>query len=214
MADQFPALDSIEDNLPSTDDVADSDFLSREKELVGDEFKTDQDNDILGASDDEINDFKEQFPEVDGDEQPQTYTQPVAAADEEFTSVSSSKFEGESKRLQAWKERRDLEIEQRENANRKKKEETVSKAQQTIDDFYDNYNTKKEQHAKELSKEQEEFLEKRDSFLTKGTLWDRVNDIVGEVGEVPGDGQRDKSRFKGLLKKLKGKETVPGAGGY
>ena len=42
MADKFPALDSIDNEVPtndSTEDVGESDFLSREKELLGDEFR-------------------------------------------------------------------------------------------------------------------------------------------------------------------------------
>lgn len=211
MADKFPALDSIEDNLPS-EEVGDSDFLSREKELVGDEFQTEQDNEILRGSDDEINDFKEQFPEV-GDEESEPIEQ-VQPEEEEYTEISAPQFDGESKHLKEWQERRDLEIEQRESVNSKKKQEIVEKAQQTIDDFYDNYNTKKETHSKDLLKEEEEFLEKRDGFLKRGTLWDRVNEIVDEVGEVPTADDRDKGRFKDLLKKLKGKADAPGAGGY
>lgn len=210
MADKFPALDSVEDTTTGKT-IDDSDFLSREKELMGDEFKTEQDGELLKDSDDEITDFKEQFPEVDGQEEP-VAQESVQEEYEPFES-STSQFEGESKHLKEWKDRRDLEIDQRESANQKKKQEIVEKAQQTIDDFYDNYNTKKEQHSKELLKEQEEFLEKRDGFLKRGTLWDRVNEIVDEVGEVPNEA-RDKTRFKDLLKKLKGNDKAPGASGY
>lgn len=217
MADKFPALDTDHD-VPT--DGGESDFLSRESELLGDEFKTDQDKDVLAESDDEINDFKEQFPEVDDS---------VAADDaadqnedddnDEFdgfaeSAPAASHYDGESKHLEEWKQRRDLEISERENANAKKKEDVISKAQQTIDDFYDNYNTKKEQHTKEVLKEQETFFEKRDGFLKNGTLWDRVGQLIDEVGDLPESEDRDKTRFKGLLKKLKGKENVPGAGGY
>lgn len=217
MSDKYPALDNEE---IVADDGISSDFLSREKELVGDEFKTDQDQDVLAESDDDINEFKEQFPEV-GETEPQV-PEPVAPEDEEeeFEGFESARnpnetlLKGESQHLKDWKQRRDLEIEERENVNKKKKEDLVQKAQQTIDDFYDNYNNKREQHSAEVLKEQEEFLSNRDDFLKRGTLWDRVNELVTEIGDVPGDDARDKTRFKGLLSKLKGKENVPGAGGY
>lgn len=210
MADKFPALDSVDDNIQ--EGGGDSDFLSREKELVGDEFQTEHDQDMLGGSDDEINDFKEQFPEVDKDNEEQQ------ESEEQFEGFESNdspttKFEGESKHLNEWKQRRDLEIEEREKANEKKKQDIIGKAQQTIDDFYDNYNNKQEQQSKQVLKEEEEFLAKRDGFLKRGTLWDRVDEIVQDIGETSND-DRDKSRFTGLLKKLKGKENVPGAGGY
>ncbi|ODV78981.1 uncharacterized protein CANTADRAFT_90135 [Suhomyces tanzawaensis NRRL Y-17324] len=214
MADKFPALDS--ENL-ETEDLGSSDFLSRESELVGDEFKTEQDQEILAESDDDINDFKEQFPEVE-EAGPSGQNQHAheSEEDEQFEGFgnSTTQFDGESKHLSEWKERRDLEISKREEANSKKKKDVVQKAQQTIDDFYDNYNNKKEQHSKEVLKEQEQYLEKRDGFLKRGTLWDRVNELVTEVGDLPENEDRDKSRFTELLKKLKGKEKAPGAGGY
>lgn len=213
MADKYPELDVL-----AEDQDFDGDFLSREKELVGDEFKTEQDRDVLAESDDEIQEFKEQFPEV-GD----AVSEPVEAVaaddddEDEFEGFGSAppvtKDLGESEPLKEWKQRRDLEIEERDRVNSKKKEEIVTSAQQNIDDFYDNYNSKREQHTKEIEAEEKEFLEKRDNFLKNGTLWDRVNQLVDGVGELPEDG-RDKSRFKGLLSKLKGKENVPGAGGY
>lgn len=223
MADKFPALDEIDKNLPTTGDEAeDADFLAREKELVGNEFATEEDQQVLAESEDEFSEFKEQFPDVEG-------------TTEEATHVSDDEFEGfgngtsdstngkttngvdrsvPSSHLKDWQERRDLEISSREEANARKKETIVEKAQQTIDDFYDNYNNKKEQHLKEVLKEQEAHIEKRDGFLGQGTLWDRVNELIGEVGEGETDGSRDKTRFKGLLQKLKGKENAPGAGGY
>lgn len=221
MADKFPEIETIGNDLPEGDG---SDFLSRERELVGDEFTTEQDKEVLTASDedDEINEFKEQFPAVDDSAVEEA--QPVEAnvgeeeEDDEFEDFGSApadkKYEGESQPLKEWRERRDLEIAEREKANAKAKEEIIAQAQQTIDDFYENYNLKKEEHGKQTMKEEEEFLEKRDGFLKRGTLWDRVNELVDGVGEIPESGDRDKSRFKGLLTKLKGKENVPGAGGY
>ncbi|KAF3991723.1 hypothetical protein FT663_02596 [Candidozyma haemuli var. vulneris] len=216
MAEKYPEID-----VDANDQELGGDFLARESELLGDEFKTDQDKDVLEESDGdaEINDFKEQFPEVEGSANVVAQQEAEQQEDEEdefegFDSAPSATRDlSESEPLKEWKQRRDLEIEERESSNSKKKEDIISKAQQGIDDFYDNYNNKRESHAKDILKEQEEFLEKRDKFLSRGTLWDRVNELVGEVGELPED-NRDKTRFKGLLNKLKGKENVPGAGGY
>lgn len=218
MADKFPALDTIDNDLVAENSEADSDFLSREKELLGNEFQTDQDKEILNDEDeDEISEFKEQFPEVESstqdlqDELPQEEEE-----EEEFNDFSSSgvKNEGESIHLKEWKVRRELEISEREKANKKKKEEIISKARQTIDDFYENYNNKKDQHYAEVMKEQEEFLSKKDNFLKRGTLWSRVVEIVDEAGETADVEGRDKTRFRKLLDSLKTKENAPGAGGY
>lgn len=211
MADKFPELDV------EADGQVDGDFLAREQQLLGDEFKTEQDQEALVESDDEIQEFKEQFPEV-GESEPANIVQQVDDDDEfegfgSAPATTASRDLGESDHVNAWKERRNLEIEERERVSSIRKEELVNKAQEQIDDFYDNYNNKKEEQAKEVLKEEETFLKKRDEFLKHGTLWDRVNELVGEIGEVA-DGKSDKSRFKDLLTKLKGKENVPGAGGY
>ena len=137
------------------------------KELLGDEFKTEDDKDALEGSDDEINDFKEQFPDVEdtkADEEEESETEDKGFEDDNNTGFSSdaSKSIEDSKPIKEWKERRDLEISEREDANSKKKEGIISKAQETIDDFYENYNNKKEKHSKDILKEQEEFLEKRE----------------------------------------------------
>ncbi|WLF80154.1 Clathrin light chain [Lodderomyces elongisporus] len=245
MADKFPEIDTHTDDATATD----SDFLSREKELVGDEFATDQDKVLQEESDEEINDFKEQFPEVDGSthagfEQSKSVSQGDGHDneddndddddDDEFegfeskshnasTSGSQVKDLSQSEPIKEWKQRRDLEIEEREKVNSQKKQDILKKAQSTIDDFYENYNAKKETGSKKLQKEEEEFLKKRDGFLKNGTLWDRVYELIEGVGELntgdkdkedPVVSSRDKSRFNEVLKKLKGKADVPGAGGY
>lgn len=214
MADKYPEID-----VEAGDQELGGDFLSREKEIVGDEFQTDQDKEVLEESDNEIEDFKEQFPEVEGSSSVVAQQDQTKEDQEEFEGFESSQNATESKDLgpseplREWKERRDLEIEEREKANSKKKEDITAKARQNIDDFYDDYNNKKDQRSKEVLKEQEEFLEKRDNFLKRGTLWDRVDELISEAGELP-EQNRDKTRFRSLLTKLKGKENVPGAGGY
>lgn len=58
-------------------------------------------------------------------------------------------------------------------------------------------------------------MKKRDEFLKHGTLWDRVNELIDAVGVPTVDSEgNDKTRYRNFLKNLKGKEKVPGAGGY
>lgn len=214
MAEKFPEI-----GVSAESDDLEGDFMARERELVGDEFKTEEDRNVLAESEPEDNDiqeFKENFPEV-GDAAPTVDTSAFANQqedDDEFNDFASRPVsEEDSQPLKEWAERRTLEIEEREKVSAKKRAEIVAAAEQSIDDFYDNYNSKKEQLAKQVAKEEQEFLKKRDAFLTRGTLWDRVNELVDEVDDLDLD-NRDKSRFKGLLAKLKGKKNVPGAGGY
>lgn len=222
MADKFPEIGST----PGEEVEIEGDFLSREKELVGDEFTTEEDKDILNFNDedDEINEFKEQFPEVDSSEPPvsqETINKENEYydddEDDEFDDFESNGIKelnlNESEPIKEWKQRRDLEIEEREKKNKAKKQEILDTAKSTIDDFYENYNLKRDSHSKEILAEQDEFINKRDDFLGRGTLWDRVNELIQDVGELP-NGDRDKTRFKEILTKLKGKENAPGAGGY
>ena len=220
MSHKFPEIDAPQSN---GDDLEHSDFLSREKELLGDEFKTDQDKVLEEDSDDEINEFKDQFPEVEGSESVQQEFKSTEEADDEDADVALADYGAtetvkdlsQSTSIKEWKQRRDLEIEEREKVNAQKKKDILSKAQQTIDDFYENYNQKKDKHIDEVEKEQTEFLKKRDDFLKHGTLWDRVNELVDAVGGPAVDSEgNDKTRFRNFLKNLKGKEKVPGAGGY
>lgn len=51
--------------------------------------------------------------------------------------------------------------------------------------------------------------------MKHGTLWDRVNELIDAVGVPTVDSEgNDKTRYRNFLKNLKGKEKVPGAGGY
>ena len=51
--------------------------------------------------------------------------------------------EEEPEVIKQWRERRDLALQEREARSGEKKNETVKAAQQNIDDFYENYNSKK-----------------------------------------------------------------------
>ena len=89
--------------------------------------ETEDDKDALEGSDDEINDFKEQFPDVEdtkADEEEESETEDKGFEDDNNTGFSSdaSKSIEDSKPIKEWKERRDLEISEREDANSKKKE--------------------------------------------------------------------------------------------
>lgn len=227
MADKFPEINDIPTGEESN--TAEGDFLSREKELLGDEFATAEDNDVLKADDeedDEFEDFKSQYPDVAGqDEQLKQ-----AKEDEEIAkeSVSGSVTSGvanefakldlnQSEHIKEWKERRNLEISKRDEIANRKLNEIKEKAKQNIDDFYENYNNKKDVAINQTKKEEDEFLAKRDSFLERGTVWDRSIELLNlnkNSKSIDPENLRDKTKFKDLLLALKGKENVPGAAGY
>lgn len=115
-----------------------------------------------------------------------------------------------------WRERRDLGLQHREEVSAKKKEETVKAAQQSIDDFYENYNSKKEKTIAQTRKEAEEFLSNREDTAAGGTSWDRIAKLVDISGKGTrgGAGGSGKERFRELLVNLRKDEAAPGATGY
>ncbi|ODQ81384.1 hypothetical protein BABINDRAFT_170907 [Babjeviella inositovora NRRL Y-12698] len=207
MADKFPALDDIEQDIQD----GDADFLKREQELLGDEFRQPEDAEVV--EDDEVSKFESQFPSVESDEE--AAEEPVEETATQFETLAvNDDYSGESDAIRSWKESRTLEISKRDEVAAKKKESIKEEAQKAIDDFYDNYNNKKELGIEETRKAETEFLEERDNFLSKDTtVWDRVLTLVNE-NESTEVGGRDKTKFKELLGKLKGNAKAPGAAGY
>ncbi|KAG7866441.1 hypothetical protein KL918_003338 [Ogataea parapolymorpha] len=217
MADKFPELEGIDGT-----DVADSgDFLKREKELLGNEFATEQDK--IAEDDDDFDDFKSQFPEVSTNAND---VAPEVESEEEpkeaiFEEPVTNKFANlnleESVHIQEWRKARELEIAKRDELAAKKLEDIKKEAEKAIDDFYENYNNKKDEAVEATRREEAEFLEKRDRFLERGTVWDRVVELLSLTKNSNASdlaGYRDKSKFRDLLMSLKGKEDVPGAAGY
>jgi Clathrin light chain len=124
--------------------------------------------------------------------------------------------EPEPEVIRQWRERRDLELQEREEKSELKKAETIRAAQQSIDDFYENYNTKKEKMIAQTRREAEEFLASREDTSAGGTSWERIAKLVdlsgkGVKGGASGTG---KERFRELLMSLRKDEKAPGASGY
>ena len=107
-------------------------------------------------------------------------------------------------------------IQHRDEVSQSKKEETVKAAHQAIDDFYENYNNKKDKTVSQTRKEAEEFLKSREDTTAGGTSWDRVSKLVDLSGKgVSGGAQGSaKGKFRELLLSLRKDENAPGASGY
>lgn len=124
--------------------------------------------------------------------------------------------EEEPEVIKQWRETRDAQIEKRAQQFAAQREETIKEAQANIDDFYNNYNSKKEKEIEKTRKEAEEFLANRDDTVSGGTSWDRIAKLVdvsgkGTKGGASGSG---KERFREMLTSLKKDEKAPGATGY
>ena len=124
--------------------------------------------------------------------------------------------EEEPEVIKEWREKRDAQNAKRAEQFAQQREETVKEAQQNIDDFYENYNTKKEKMIAQTRKEEEQFLANRQDTTSGGTSWERIAKLVdvsgkGAKGGATGSG---KERFRELLVSLRKDEKAPGAEGY
>ncbi|RYP27963.1 hypothetical protein DL767_007428 [Monosporascus sp. MG133] len=230
MADRFPSLDEFDSGAQTEiNDVethSADDFLAREKALLGDDatqFAT-NDDDLLGDGGaveqvPETSQF-EKAEEVDPDFVAQqvapggTITGPSVSYNSGYNAQVQDEEEPEV--IKQWREKRDAANAKRAEQFAQQKAETIKEAQQNIDDFYENYNSKKEKMIAQTRKEEEQFLASRDDTTSGGTSWERISKLVdvsgkGQKGGASGSG---KERFRELLMSLRKDEKAPGASGY
>ena len=236
---------------PALESDAPSDFLSRERAVLGDDAQQfasaqdnvatveedddddDDDDDLLGGGGggagasqdiggmngaDMMGDFETSFPAVDtsneavapGGAVTGSSTLPYRAP------TDPTSYESEPEVLRQWRERRDLALQQRDAVSSSKKAETVKAAQEAIDEFYENYNNRKDKQVSQTRKEAEEFVAKREDTTSGGTSWERIAKLVdlsgkGSAGGAAGTG---KSRMREMLGSLRKDGEAPGAQGY
>lgn len=123
--------------------------------------------------------------------------------------------EEEPEVLKVWREKRDADIAARDKVSAERKAETVAQAQRDLDDFYDNYNDKKEKAIAQTRRQAEEFLNARDDTTAGGTSWERIAKLVDLSGKGAkgGAGGSGKERMRELLVSLRKDENAPGASG-
>ena len=114
-----------------------------------------------------------------------------------------------------WRSKRDAELARRAEASEERKAETVQKAQQDIDDYYESYNKRTDKARERTRREAEEFLANREDTAVGGTSWERIAKLVdvsgkGLKGGASGSG---KERFREILLDLKKDQNAPGASG-
>lgn len=132
-----------------------------------------------------------------------------------YQADKSSASQEESQAVREWRERRDLAIQHRDQVSADKKLETVKAAQQATDEFYENYNNKKDKTAAQTHKEAEEFLKNREDTTSGGTSWERIAKLVDLSGKgTTGGGEgSDKAKFRELLLSLRKDDKAPGSTG-
>lgn len=233
MADRFPSLDDFDSGAQT--DIKDvgspsaDDFLARERALLGDDatqFTTgnesaalaDHSDDLLGG-DDTTGDvqFESQFPDLGSNEQVGpggSITGPSVNYNSGYG--ASVEEEQEPEVIKKWREKRDAANAKRAEEFATQKAETIKEAQENIDEFYENYNNKKDKMIAQTRKDEEQFLANRDDTTSGGTSWERIAKLVdvsgkGQKGGASGSG---KERFRELLTTLRKDEKAPGASGY
>lgn len=125
-------------------------------------------------------------------------------------------LEDEPEPIRQWRERRDLGLAERVSLSEERKQGTIKIAQQNIDEFYENYNAKKEKGIAQTRREAEEFLNNREDTSAGGTSWERIAKLVNLSGKGSEGGASgtNKAQFRDLLLSLKKDEKAPGASGY
>ncbi|KAF2179406.1 clathrin light chain [Zopfia rhizophila CBS 207.26] len=231
-------------NFDLVGDATDGDGLSSlEHALLGDDAKQfalpndrlatveDGDDDLLGGGSsfqaniggEEITGFESSFPAIDttnehmapggtitGSSLPFLPGQPQPS----FTPLRSDSPEPEI--IREWRERRDLAIQHRDEVSAERKAKAIKEAQENIDDFYENYNNKRDKQVAQTRREAEEFLANRDDTTAGGTSWERIAKLVDLSGKgvKGGASGSEKQRFRELLLSLRKDEKAPGATGY
>ncbi|KAI5118307.1 hypothetical protein M0805_006475 [Coniferiporia weirii] len=193
--------------------------------------------DVKVTGDDELERFEDQFPDLDmgSTVQPQVVPQqpsfgvasPFAPRPQPsaFTSTPILQApipdEEEPEVIKAWREKQAAEIKTRDEASQARRQETISKAERSIDQFYEEYNAKKERNIKENKQQEAEYLASFSDSLSAGTTWSRICEYIdlqnsqSKTLARTGAGTTDLSRFKEVLLRLKREgDAAPGAAGY
>ncbi|KAI9861767.1 MAG: hypothetical protein M1813_005116 [Trichoglossum hirsutum] len=194
----------------------------------------DDDDDLLGGGGgivrvenirgEEVTEFESAFPIIDHGNERVAPGGTITGSNEPFLTgraITPShsvtvEDEEEPEVIKQWRERRDLALQQREERSALRNAETIKAARIAIDEFYENYNTKKDKTIAQTRKEADEFLASREDTAAGGTSWERIAKLVdlsgkGTRGGAPGTG---KERFRELLLSLRKDEKAPGATGY
>lgn len=231
----FPALEDFDEtpvgqsgatpiDLGLGDDA--DDFISRENKLLGDEarnFATADDDNLLGGGEaDPANEFTRNFPDMatfDNNEMIGpggviTGTSEPYLPGHNTYSGMTMETEEEPEVIRQWRERQTLEIQRRDEQSEARKRETIEKAQGAVDDFYENYNSKRDKAIEQTRKEAQEFLDSRENMTSGGTAWERIAKLVDLTEKGARSGKSDKSRFREMLLSLKKDEKAPGASGF
>jgi len=174
-------------------------------------------NGNFGDFNDDVGDFESSFPAVDTQNEAVGSGGTITGSTIPFRAPAGDTYQDDSEPevLREWREKRDMQIQHRDEVSASKKAETVKAAQQNIDEFYENYNNRKDKGIAQTRKEEEEFLKNREDTTSGGTTWERIAKLVDLSGKGAGGGANgtQKAKMRELLISLRKDEKAPGASG-
>ncbi|KAF9047477.1 clathrin light chain [Panaeolus papilionaceus] len=226
-ASQFPdiSLDG-EGDIPAPGGVARS-----SSGFSFDDFGTPPQHPVTITGNDELDEFENNFPEIEVPAaQPQaqpSYNAPTPFAPKPQSSALSTTpiftqtIEDEPQVIRDWREKQQAEIKARDEASKARRNETIDKAERSIEEFYENYADKKKKAIRDNKNSEAEYLADLNASLSSGTTWERICTLIdlqnsqSKTHARTGAGTTDLTRFKDVLLRLKREgDRAPGAAGY
>ncbi|KAG0127998.1 clathrin light chain [Tuber indicum] len=240
MASRFPSIEEFDEGQTSATTGGETpldlglggtsgmDFSERERLALGEDaalFANPADSDLLGGDSDAQEKFQQDsyegtyFPALDnpsiGPGGVITGTsEPYLPNQNTYSGMSIQPEEEEPEVIKQWRERQTLEIQRRDELSETRKRETIEKAQRAVDDFYENYNSKRDKAIEVTRTEAQEFLDSRENTTSGGTSWERIAKLVDLTEKGARSGKSNKTRFRELLLSLRKDEKAPGASGF
>jgi len=240
MASRFPSIEEFDEGQTSAatggetpldlglGETGGMNFSERERLALGEDaalFANPADSDLLGGNSDAQEKFQQDsyegtyFPALDnpsiGPGGVITGTsEPYLPNQNTYSGMPMQPEEEEPEVIKQWRERQTLEIQRRDELSETRKRETIEKAQRAVDDFYENYNSKRDKAIEVTRAEAQEFLDSRENTTSGGTSWERIAKLVDLTEKGAKAGKSDKTRFREMLLSLKKDEKAPGASGF
>jgi len=227
MASRFPSIEEFDEGQAPPIGEFDMNIPERERLALGDDadlFATTDDADLLKGTTATQTTFQQDtfegtyFPSLDeptvGPGGVITGTSEPYLPSQNTYSGMPMQLEEEPEVIKLWRERQALDIQRRDDLSESRKRETIEKAQRAVDDFYENYNAKRDKAIELTRTEAQEFLDSRENTTSGGTAWERIAKLVDLTEKGARSGKSDKTRFREMLLSLKKDQKAPGASGF
>jgi len=191
---------------------------------------------VTGDEDGVIEKFESEFPELDDTpaippaiplQQQSSFQSPQTFAPRPQNSTVSTPFlkqpidEEEPDVIREWRERQAAEITKRDEESKARRQDTIAKAERSLDKFYEEYSTKRKAQIAQNKDDESAFVTDLTESLAQGTTWDRISKLIelkdsqSKTLARAGPGTTELTRFREVLLRLRREgESAPGAAGY